>query len=466
MKLVVETLNEASGIRKDEWDLLNRVLGELTKSSTNRKLVKEFSNFIITTYDKQDKSRQRTWDLIRAKRQDNPDYGRPEREWRKDKKKEKDMKLIKESVTLSSKGKRALKESMQSKKLNETFAGVDVIEDLEDRAKGYIDDGYEVEEAINQAIDDGLIYTKDIIDLAEHYGVIDTSELFNNFYEYLFNDMHADLIEYESDEEDEEDGEVVEEALTEGFDAKSIADFIRNSTEQLKNGEQGLFRYKLDDKFALYVGWSAGYGNEKRDDVIQDPNDLDWGVNAGIKVHTSDYMQTDFDFLNYPYYENGDVLDNGVSIGYNENYEQLASYFEKEYNELKTMNIEDDGKIIEDKPLQEVMVDIDEDDLLDLLMNRLKRWTDDPVATRLYEEMYQSYIDSGWDLGGNSVMVIVDNDWVNYCDVVGPGEENYDALLKLYQENGLGDVSVEDVGYSFIEAATEDNGTTYLLCRW
>jgi hypothetical protein len=178
-------------------------------------------------------------------------------------------------------------------------------------------------------------------------------------------------------------------------------------------------------------------------------------------------MQTDFDFLNYPYYENGDVLDNGVSIGYNENYEQLASYFEKEYNELKTLNIEDDGKIIEDgEPLQEVMVDIDEDDLLDLLMNRVRRWTDEKVSLDLYEQMYQSYIDSGWDLGGESVMVIVDNDWVNYCDVVGPGEENYDALLKLYQENGLGDVSVEDVGYSYIEAATEENGTTYLLCRW
>lgn len=383
----------------------------------------------------------------------------------------KSMKLIKESATLSSKGKKALKESFNknSKKLNETFAGMDVIDDLVDRAMGYVHDDYSAEDAIHQAIDDGLIYTRDIIDLAEHYGVIDTSELFNNFYEDLFNDMYTEVTkQIESDEEDEEElnGDVTE-ALTEGFNTKSIADFIRNSTEQLKNGEQGLFRYKLDDKFALYVGWSAGYGDEKRDDVIQDPNDLDWGVNAGIKVHTSDYMQTDFDFLNYPYYENGDVLDNGVSIGYNENYEQLASYFEKEYNELKTLNIEDDGKIIEgEKPLQEVMVDIDEDDLLDLLMNRVKRWTDEKVSLDLYEQMYQSYIDSGWDLGGNSVMVIVDNDWVNYCDVVGPGEENYEELLRLYQENGLGDVSVEDVGYSFIEAATEENGTTYLLCRW
>jgi hypothetical protein len=236
------------------------------------------------------------------------------------------MKLIKESATLSSKGKKALKESFNknSKKLNETFAGMDIIDDLVDRAKGWISDGYSVGDAIERSIDDGLIYTRDIIDLADHYGYIDDAELIDKFYGDLKADMKKELEGYETEEGDEE----LEESLN------------------------------------------------------------------------------------------------------------------------------------------EVLVDIDEDDLLDLLMNRVRRWTDEKVSLDLYEQMYQSYIDSGWDLGGESVMVIVDNDWVNYCDVVGPGEENYDALLKLYQENGLGDVSVEDVGYSYIEAATEENGTTYLLCRW
>ena len=187
-----------------------------------------------------------------------------------------------------------------------------------------------------------------------------------------------------------------------------------------------------------------------------------------IAVNCDD-LQCDYDMdWNMPYNsETGDVWDTETNFYNNDNVNARASEIIAEYEDLKDLKLERDGKIIEGKPLQEVMVDIDEDDLLELLMNRLKRWTDDPVATELYEQMYQSYIDvDAFSSGKFDPMVIVDNDWVNYCDVVGPGEENYDALLKLYQENGLGDVSVEDVGYSFIEAATEDNGTTYLLCRW
>ena len=102
-------------------------------------------------------------------------------------------------------------------------------------------------------------------------------------------------------------------------------------------------------------------------------------------------------------------------------------------------------------------------------MNRLTHWTQDPIAEELYEQMYQSYIDGGvFDGGKFDVMQIVDNDWVNYCEVVEPGDEehHYDELLKLYKEQGLGDVSTEDVGVLYIEAATERDGKVYFLCRW
>ena len=126
------------------------------------------------------------------------------------------------------------------------------------------------------------------------------------------------------------------------------------------------------------------------------------------------------------------------------------------------------------KKLKEsVTVTLDEDYLLDMLMNRLHDFahlepTD--IEYKLYEEMYQSYIDSGAFEGMKEFdpMVIVDNDWVNYCEVVGPGddEHNYNELVKIYNEQGLGDVSTEDVGFSYIEAAREENGKLYFLCRW
>ena len=83
MKLIKENLQEAVGVKGKEWDLLNRVFDELNKSSDNRELVKEFNDFLTTTYDKQVLTRQKTWELIKSKRQANPNYGRPKSEWRK-----------------------------------------------------------------------------------------------------------------------------------------------------------------------------------------------------------------------------------------------------------------------------------------------------------------------------------------------------------------------------------------------
>ena len=137
-----------------------------------------------------------------------------------------------------------------------------------------------------------------------------------------------------------------------------IAKFIKESVEWLIAEQQGCCRYKLDDHLAIYVGWSAGYGNEKRDDVIQAKDDPDYGINVGIKVWTSDYMQTDFDWLNFPYYENGDVLDMSMVIackddiadGLSESvdYEPLADTLIRWYDEVKDLNMNDNGMIIKE----------------------------------------------------------------------------------------------------------------------
>lgn len=107
---------------------------------------------------------------------------------------------------------------------------------------------------------------------------------------------------------------------------------------------------------------------------------------------------------------------------------------------------------------------IDENDALDLLMNRLSHWTDDDTTHKLYEAMYEHYIAGGvFECYEFDVMVIVDNDYINYCDVIGPGDDDYNEIKKLYDENGCGDISCEyDGGYNFIEA--EHNG--YFLLRY
>lgn len=127
-----------------------------------------------------------------------------------------------------------------------------------------------------------------------------------------------------------------------------IVKFVKKSVEYLVTAQQGCCQYKLDDHLAIFVGWSAGYGNEERNDVVQAKDEPDYGINVGIKVHTSDYMQTDFDWLNFPYYDDGEVLDMSLGIAPNENYEQIADSLLKWYDEVKNIVLEDNGRILQD----------------------------------------------------------------------------------------------------------------------
>ena len=107
------------------------------------------------------------------------------------------------------------------------------------------------------------------------------------------------------------------------FDNKEIAKWIENSVKQLIVSQEGCGTLKLDDHLAICTGWSAGYGEEKRDDVIQAKDEPDFAICVGLKVWTSDDLRTDFDYINFPYYEDGECADYSVSIFPNEDYEKL-----------------------------------------------------------------------------------------------------------------------------------------------
>ena len=138
-----------------------------------------------------------------------------------------------------------------------------------------------------------------------------------------------------------------------------IAKFVKESVEWLVAEQQGCCTYKLDDHLAICVGWSAGYGKEKRNDVIQAKDDPDYGINVGIKVWTSDStMLTDYDWINFPYYESGDVLDMGLAIAYRDDiadgllesvdYGPLADSLLRWYEEVEDLELNDDGLILEE----------------------------------------------------------------------------------------------------------------------
>ena len=127
-----------------------------------------------------------------------------------------------------------------------------------------------------------------------------------------------------------------------------IAKFVKKSVEWLIEEQQGCCTYRLDDHLAVCVGWSAGYGDEPRTDVIQAKDSYDWGINVGIKVWTSDAaMLTDYDWINFPYDED-DVWDMGLVVTPNDDYEVIARSLLRWYDEVKNLELDDTGLILKE----------------------------------------------------------------------------------------------------------------------
>lgn len=111
-----------------------------------------------------------------------------------------------------------------------------------------------------------------------------------------------------------------------------------------------------------------------------------------------------------------------------------------------------------------MLIKIDEDTAIDMLIDRVSQWTEDEDVKELYRQMYNSYVYGGvFDNGEFDVMTIVDNDYVNYCDVLCDGDDYYEEIKTIYDVQGLGDCSCEsENGIGYIEA--EYNGM--FLIRW
>lgn len=432
----MKLIKEAIGIKNDEWVLFNDVLDELSTSSKNKELINRFSTFVKTTLDKDSERKQKSWERIKKKRENNPNYARP-----KSKLKENRMKVLKE----------------ENRKLNEGFRGCKEVEMIwhgaysdpelyykDEDGNEYYANYYDVEDSMWDYYKGEAEYAKTRDD--------DYAKEINSKYDWssLAGKDDTDFDKFVVDHEDSVIGDVIEFSEYNNY---NHSENVEESCKSKKKSKKLNETWKGEDVIADLV--------DRAQSLIDDGNygDVDDCIRQAID-----------DGLIY----SRDIWDLAEHYGVVDDSELIERYYEELFNDIYSQVEEreedDEEEIEESKKLDEsITVEIDEDEALEMLMNRLTRWTQDPIAEELYEQMYQSYIDGGvFDGGKFDVMQIVDNDWVNYCEVVEPGddEHHYDELLKLYEEQGLGDVSTEDVGVSYIEAATERDGKVYFLCRW
>ena len=103
-----------------------------------------------------------------------------------------------------------------------------------------------------------------------------------------------------------------------------IADTLKTACDYFKNQGEGCFNFPLSDDLVLAIGWSDGYDMADNDIIKSEEGQRqsgDWtcgyAVNAAVKIR-NDADCSDFDFLNFPIYKDGECFnecwDNGITM--------------------------------------------------------------------------------------------------------------------------------------------------------
>lgn len=81
---------------------------------------------------------------------------------------------------------------------------VDVLNDIVERAVMGMEEGMDIDDAVSDAIDSGMIYTADQMAVAENFGTLDVGKAFEDAYEDFYNEIYQE-VENRMPEEDEEE---------------------------------------------------------------------------------------------------------------------------------------------------------------------------------------------------------------------------------------------------------------------
>lgn len=107
-----------------------------------------------------------------------------------------------------------------------------------------------------------------------------------------------------------------------------------------------------------------------------------------------------------------------------------------------------------------ITITIDEEDFKDMLVERVRHWTDDQDTIELFEEYYDNMVYGGCFEGTNrSIAEIVDNDYCNNTSVIT--EEEYNKAREEYIQE-----SMESDGYGEDNRPTIENYAEQYSCEY
>ena len=89
---------------------------------------------------------------------------------------------------------------------------VDVLNDIVERAVMGMEEGMDIDDAVSDAIDTGMIYTDDQMAVADHFGTLDVERAFEDAYEDFYSEVYHEVeVQAPDDEDDDDDDDDAEE---------------------------------------------------------------------------------------------------------------------------------------------------------------------------------------------------------------------------------------------------------------
>ena len=217
----------------------------------------------------------------------------------------------------------------------------DSVEDIEDGEKEVVDIDV-VEESLNESPD---VLLDDILSWFE-----DHEQAKEDLIIYLKNNKYTD-----EDIKDlfgivEESKKCKTKKLSEDYvniNKTELADFIKEAVQNLKEDVSSTYHYPLINNLYFVMGVVSADGYDKEDLKSMELTEEGHVICGKIAVNSDD-LQMDYDYdWTIPYYKDGEIVEDEITILKGTNYNDLASYIIRRVKELSKFDISKEGLITE-----------------------------------------------------------------------------------------------------------------------
>jgi hypothetical protein len=129
------------------------------------------------------------------------------------------------------------------------------------------------------------------------------------------------------------------------FTKEQLASWIAGLQEAAKNDEQFLvdwFKRTKEEPFSIVGGWMDGFAPKEADLFCQSKSSPTYAMCIKIIVNEGPYAYCDFETLNMPMTEDGEVDDNCFALEWKDDPAKVAEFFMIEWEQLMdSLNKED-----------------------------------------------------------------------------------------------------------------------------